>query len=767
MKSLLPRKSIYKIKIFISIFIITIIPLTILGIFSYKTYIAEVSAKIDTSMKATQTQLKNRVENVMDSIRTYYVEIESKDEFKWLNDPEKNKGYRDYVNLKKVSNLLLGPVFLREYIESYIYVDLKQGYTFSNTGIMNLENVSNLDELKEFLKKGKSDTSAVRWENYLDVKEPDITGKNNEVAIEGYMLVLSFPFLQAEPESYLIVKLSRSHLYNIIKEGMGDIKAAVIDKNGKLVYGTDDVLTQYFLKQKLSNAGEAVDSVKMWNGETYHITASISPTSGLQYAVGYNRSIVKEGAQRILSFAVIIFIILCLLFALLLVGTIIIYRPIGSLKRQISPYLSENENGDEFKLIHKGIEAMADSKTSLERLVNKQKRLLLELFMTRMVRGELNSEQIHQNLERFQIVARNSFQIIAVQTDFLEEDSIEDITQIDAVRLEILEQIPEYILNALFLPPISYANAIIFIIGADRDEELDAEKIYRDIKQFITRQYPCYMTGGVCKIFHKLIHLRTALNESMEALKSLKVKEAGSNREPDITYYEELGNNQEQRYGYELLYEQEIHQAIDNGNAEQACGIMNQFVDCIFARKVSLSDRSFYLNRFLVAMLKVATDTGLSMVQIFKTEQINIFTYFSQICDERKIREFYKDKIILPIIESLMVFRRKPSTDILENVLELVKAFNADITLAECADKLNCHPSYIWKVLKNEKNMTFSDFVALEKLEMAKDMLKNTDLTITEIAAKLNYANTQNFIRFFCKHEHVSPGKYKASLKKT
>lgn len=101
----------------------------------------------------------------------------------------------------------------------------------------------------------------------------------------------------------------------------------------------------------------------------------------------------------------------------------------------------------------------------------------------------------------------------------------------------------------------------------------------------------------------------------------------------------------------------------------------------------------------------------------------------------------------------------------MEQVLQLVKEAGGDITLAECAEQLNYHPSYIWRVLKTEKNMTFTDFVAIEKLELAKDMLLQTTLSVAEIAQKLHYTNTQNFIRFFNKHEGITPGKYRQEHK--
>lgn len=67
--------------------------------------------------------------------------------------------------------------------------------------------------------------------------------------------------------------------------------------------------------------------------------------------------------------------------------------------------------------------------------------------------------------------------------------------------------------------------------------------------------------------------------------------------------------------------------------------------------------------------------------------------------------------------------------------------------------------------MKNTKDMTFTDYVAGQKLEMAKRMLVETDLSVAEIAERLSYSNAQNFIRLFKKHMDITPGQYRKQYK--
>ena len=68
--------------------------------------------------------------------------------------------------------------------------------------------------------------------------------------------------------------------------------------------------------------------------------------------------------------------------------------------------------------------------------------------------------------------------------------------------------------------------------------------------------------------------------------------------------------------------------------------------------------------------------------------------------------------------------------------------------------------------MKNTKDITFTDYIAKQKLEMAKQLLAETNLTVAEIAERLSYSNAQNFIRLFKKHMEITPGQYRKQNKK-
>ncbi|MBO9610453.1 MAG: helix-turn-helix transcriptional regulator [Paenibacillaceae bacterium] len=88
-----------------------------------------------------------------------------------------------------------------------------------------------------------------------------------------------------------------------------------------------------------------------------------------------------------------------------------------------------------------------------------------------------------------------------------------------------------------------------------------------------------------------------------------------------------------------------------------------------------------------------------------------------------------------------------------------------NLTLETCAERLNYHPVYVSRVFRQEMGINFGEYLAKVRLGIAKLWLRETDMTIGDIAQKLHYSNAGNFIRAFKHTENVTPGKYREQSK--
>lgn len=85
-------------------------------------------------------------------------------------------------------------------------------------------------------------------------------------------------------------------------------------------------------------------------------------------------------------------------------------------------------------------------------------------------------------------------------------------------------------------------------------------------------------------------------------------------------------------------------------------------------------------------------------------------------------------------------------------------------SLAECAELAGVSPSYLSRIFKKEKGSSFIEYVMEFKVEKAKQLLKDTDYSITEIARIVGYSE-RNLNRAFQRFVQMSPKQYRQSVR--
>lgn len=83
------------------------------------------------------------------------------------------------------------------------------------------------------------------------------------------------------------------------------------------------------------------------------------------------------------------------------------------------------------------------------------------------------------------------------------------------------------------------------------------------------------------------------------------------------------------------------------------------------------------------------------------------------------------------------------------------------ITLRELAELTGLNPSYLSTLFKSEMDMTVSDYVMSKKMEAARNMLKYSEFSCSEISAILNFSSQSHFIRAFKKYAGDTPRAYR------
>jgi two-component system response regulator YesN len=94
--------------------------------------------------------------------------------------------------------------------------------------------------------------------------------------------------------------------------------------------------------------------------------------------------------------------------------------------------------------------------------------------------------------------------------------------------------------------------------------------------------------------------------------------------------------------------------------------------------------------------------------------------------------------------------------------MQLISArFKEDLTLQIVADELSLHPVWLSQIIKKETGQTYLDHLTERRIERARELLRDTNLKIYEIAEQVGYHDLQHFGQIFKRRSGQTPKEYR------
>ena len=133
--------------------------------------------------------------------------------------------------------------------------------------------------------------------------------------------------------------------------------------------------------------------------------------------------------------------------------------------------------------------------------------------------------------------------------------------------------------------------------------------------------------------------------------------------------------------------------------------------------------------------------------------------------------KFSTYKVKLAVAHALLIMMekkdRRDTTDLyfsgttgrkVQNVRRLINLnLEKEISIEELATKVNLNRTTLQKVFKEMYGLTINDYRTKARMQLAKNLLVSTELTITEIAGRCGYANASKFSEVFKRNEGLLP----------
>ena len=225
-----------------------------------------------------------------------------------------------------------------------------------------------------------------------------------------------------------------------------------------------------------------------------------------------------------------------------------------------------------------------------------------------------------------------------------------------------------------------------------------------------------------------------------------------------------------------ILFYDEIYAAIEHYNADerlkyiQHClncskkdaviqGIRELVGDIKMKGNVSYTYTSQILNQLVTALAQYAVENRIHLEELLGDSTI----IYQRLWQNRTLDEACEWFCSMAAI--VMDYRNVSAggrSEYVKHITEYVREnYDRDITIDSIAEHIGISYSYLRKLYKEATGQNLADYINRLRIEKAKQLLRETNYTVKEIAALCGYNHERSFSRTFAQSEGMSPGRYK------
>lgn len=590
-----------------------------------------------------------------------------------------------------------------------------------------------------------------------------------EQADEGMAVVTALPTHSNNKNGIGIAHVSTIDIDQLVNNQEIHFPLLILNTAGELLYDSnykDSTLTSLLSELSIDSLTEDPlrsegIPVNIAGEEPFTLLINESSYNNLIYLTAlYDYEIHGTLSTTVLGFGILGSLLILFSIGLSWILANYLSRPLRQLKATLN-LDSFTESKNDFDYIKSSFETMRTKNDTLQLVLDVEKPALKRQFVLNVFLGKNTVEHLDEKQETYHFPKPQN-PIYYVLVSQLDSRTTKDDTLRLFTLLHILEQI---IPNNFQFSPVVLSDENVGTILAFESNTTDIDKKIIEYGEQIVasakEEANLLVSVGLSPSYACFNHTRSAYKK---AKKALSYKMLLGNQ--SIIAYEDIQEiTADSHAGYYFSeLEEPIFQAIQLGNIEEARKQTYPFLATLFKNNPDPLSIEFALLRFFMNLSKLD--------QSLETRVINrslIEEYYQTILFHRNlvdIEETLVINMIIPMAEQIKSRTNEQFKQVSQRIkAKIQKDFEEDLSLDTISEELNYNPNYLSSIFKKETGTTFSDYLIEFRLNKAKEWLRETDLTVKEIAEKLRYGNSQNFIRSFKKRESITPGQYRKEHK--
>jgi two-component system response regulator YesN len=612
-------------------------------------------------------------------------------------------------------------------------------------------------------------SSGGRFSSFTYYSDPALFSRYTEVGQQFNRYYLSeksvtvverLPLHSANPIALLLVDISLDDLNAILAKNKEFGEMFIMDENRKFVAGTSS-------DEHLHGALESIVAQTAYLENDKAVTTQLNgkPSVIIPYRSSYNNWLylsvislddISMDSREIGRYTIYICTgILILTFLVSLYSSRVIYSPIKRWYGVLRDLVSGSDKGSEIDIISGKLK-------SLLHLRQQMSDQLKQFFVTKLILGEWRRNEIEEMMRSYNYPTNLKQYVVLVSefdtlegTSYTEHDRYLLMFAISNIASEIVptqERFESIVIN----------QSQVLIMGSEGDDSQEARLLAferaMDIQKKVRQFLRLPLSIGVSRVHTDLKEIPKAYLEGLEALKYRIRYEQES-----LLFFDEVQPNRELPPIFPMQMENELIDSIKLGNEEELRQKLSVFLQEIYKNAADHRDYQIFVARLLTDLLRLHQEIGGVMPY---DGTVSLFERLFEIKTIPEIESWFMQMLIAPLVKLISEQKDKAHHRISKEVCTMINnEAETNLTLEACAERLNYHPVYVSRVFRQEMGINFGDYLAKVRLGIAKRWLRETDMTISEIAQKLHFSNSGNFIRSFKSSESITPGKYRDQTK--
>jgi len=161
-----------------------------------------------------------------------------------------------------------------------------------------------------------------------------------------------------------------------------------------------------------------------------------------------------------------------------------------------------------------------------------------------------------------------------------------------------------------------------------------------------------------------------------------------------------------------------------------------------------------YKNTGIISFRFKANQAGSFLLMLYHTPSYQCITYSFELKEADTWTEFE-----IPISKNASLNAMLPY---IEKAVQFIHDNYAEkITIQDIADHVRIHPSYLSSIFRKSLNQSVNSYINFHRINIAKQLLRNSNVSITDIALQTGFYDAQHFLKTFKKNTGYTPTEYR------